>query len=76
MGQKISLDAAGAELGASKSTVRRLISSGKLPAYRVGKTTMVRVDRDDLTKYCGRSSPTASTERLRRPHKKWPAVLC
>ena len=48
MGQKITLDAVAAELDVSKRTVRRMISSGRLPAYRVGNSSLVRVDRDDL----------------------------
>jgi excisionase family DNA binding protein len=50
MGQKISLDAAAVELGASKRTVRRMITSGKLRAYRIGDSSLVRIDRDDLAK--------------------------
>ncbi len=50
MGQKISLDAAAIELGASKRTVRRMITSGKLRAYRIGDSSLVRIDRDDLNK--------------------------
>ncbi|ORA21350.1 excisionase family DNA-binding protein [Mycobacterium aquaticum] len=48
MGKKLSLDQAAEELGASKRTVRRMISSGKLRAYRVGDSSLVRIDRDDL----------------------------
>jgi excisionase family DNA binding protein len=49
MGQKITLDAAADELGISKRTVRRLISSGDLRAYLIGRNRLVRIDRDDLT---------------------------
>jgi excisionase family DNA binding protein len=49
MGKMISLDAAADEIGASKRTVRRLISSGELRAYRIGKA-VIRVDHDDLEK--------------------------
>ncbi|WP_082959696.1 helix-turn-helix domain-containing protein [Mycobacterium sp. E2462] len=48
MGCKITLDAAADELGVSKRTVRRLISTGELRAYLIGKGRLVRVDRDDL----------------------------
>lgn len=50
MGQKISLDAAADELGVSKRSVRRLISGGELRAYRLGKSSLIRIDRDDLEK--------------------------
>ncbi len=48
MGKKISLDAAAEVLGVHKRTVRRLVSSGQLAAYRVGKTTIIRVDSNDV----------------------------
>jgi excisionase family DNA binding protein len=49
MGQRISLDAAADELGISKRSLRRLISKGELPAYRIGSLPqVVRVDRDEL----------------------------
>jgi excisionase family DNA binding protein len=48
MGRKmISMDAAAEQLGVSVRTVRRLISHGKLRAYRIG-TDIVRIDSDDL----------------------------
>lgn len=53
MGDKISMDEAARRLGIERITVRRLISSGKLPAYRVGgdgAARSVRIDVDDLDK--------------------------
>jgi excisionase family DNA binding protein len=47
MGKKVSLRATGDELGISLRGVRRLISSGELPAYRVGRAA-VRIDIDDI----------------------------
>ncbi len=47
MGKKISTDQAAADLGISKRTLRRLISSGDLKAYKIGKG-IVRIDTDDL----------------------------
>lgn len=47
MGKKISLETAADELGVSKRTVRRLISAGQLPAYRVGEQS-VRIDINDI----------------------------
>jgi excisionase family DNA binding protein len=46
-GKKISLRATGDELGISLRGVRRLISSGELRAYKVGKGA-VRIDVDDI----------------------------
>lgn len=51
LGKKITLDAVADELGMSKRTVRRMISSGDLPAYLIGKRC-VRVDSDDLAAVC------------------------
>jgi len=48
VGQKISPNAAAEELGISLRQVRRLISSGELRAYRVGKCSIIRIDTDDL----------------------------
>lgn len=48
MGQKLTVDEAAAALRISRRGVRNMISSGELPAYRVGKTVSVRVDADDL----------------------------
>ena len=49
MSKKLTLDAAAEEISASKRTVRRLISSGELRAYRIGRG-IIRVDADDLEK--------------------------
>jgi excisionase family DNA binding protein len=49
MGKKLTLDAAASELGISKTGVRRLISSGELRAYKVGRK-LVRIDADDIAK--------------------------
>ncbi|WP_085097332.1 excisionase family DNA-binding protein [Mycobacterium paraense] len=43
----ISIDQAAERLGASTRTVRRLIASGKLPAYRVSRE-LVRIKPEDL----------------------------
>jgi excisionase family DNA binding protein len=48
MGQKITLAETAERLGVSKDSVRRLISSGELRAYRIGNQQSVRVDTDDL----------------------------
>lgn len=45
---KIDMNAAAEQLGVDKRTVRRLISSGELRAYRVGRTTAIRVDSEDV----------------------------
>lgn len=44
----ISLDDAAEQLKICKRQVRRMISSGELPAYRVGKSTVIRIDPDDV----------------------------
>jgi excisionase family DNA binding protein len=48
MGNKLTLDGSAEYLNVSKRQVRRLISSGQLPASRIGTTTSVRIDADDL----------------------------
>jgi excisionase family DNA binding protein len=48
MGQKITLAATAERLGISRDSVRRLISSGELRAYRIGSQYSIRVDTDDL----------------------------
>ena len=35
-------------LGVSESTVRRYISDGRLPAYRLGDERLIRIRRGDL----------------------------
>jgi excisionase family DNA binding protein len=45
----VSLDAAGARLGVSGRTVRRLVDAGELPAVRIGGSPRVRLD--DLSAY-------------------------
>ncbi len=47
MGNKITLVATAEHLGISVRGVRRLISSGELRAFRVGKHS-VRIDVDDI----------------------------
>jgi excisionase family DNA binding protein len=50
MGHKLTIDAAADELGISRRSLRRLITSGQLRAYRIGTgNRTVRIDRDDLT---------------------------
>ncbi|AFC54277.1 helix-turn-helix domain-containing protein [Mycobacterium paraintracellulare] len=46
MGQKVTIDDTMRELSISKRTVRRLISGGKLRAYKIGGS--VRIDLDDI----------------------------
>ena len=43
----ISVNAAATRLGLDPRTIRRYISDGVLPGYRVG-STLVRVDQDDV----------------------------
>jgi excisionase family DNA binding protein len=43
----LSIDEASDELGVSRRTLRRLISSGKLPAYKVSRN-LVRIKTEDL----------------------------
>jgi excisionase family DNA binding protein len=51
MGRKLSIDDAADELGVSKSSVRRMISTGELKAVRIGTgRRVVRIDRDELDK--------------------------
>jgi excisionase family DNA binding protein len=50
MGKKITLDDAADQLGVSKRTVRRLISNGDLRGWRLGRTRVVRVDADEVSK--------------------------
>jgi excisionase family DNA binding protein len=50
MGQKMKIDAAAEEMNTSSRTIRRLISDGQLRAYRLGRSTVIRIDRDDLLK--------------------------
>jgi excisionase family DNA binding protein len=50
MSKKLTLDQAADELGTSLRTVRRLVSTGQLPAVKVGNSRLIRVDRDDLDK--------------------------
>jgi excisionase family DNA binding protein len=49
MPRLISIDVAAQELGISRRTVRRLISSGELPAYKVGPGSL-RIKVADLDK--------------------------
>lgn len=46
----ISLPEAAEELGTSLRTVRRLVSQGLLPAYKVGGSKLVRINSEDLAK--------------------------
>lgn len=49
MGKKITLDQGAEDLGVSKRTIRRLISSGELRAYRIGRLrNLIRIDSDDV----------------------------
>lgn len=51
MGIKLTKDQAAEQLGISRSGIDRLISSGALRAYRVGKKS-TRIDIDDLNSVC------------------------
>jgi excisionase family DNA binding protein len=57
MARYVSMDAAAEELGVSERTVRRMISEGHLPGYRVGKR-VIRIKREDLDSLI-RRIPTA-----------------
>jgi excisionase family DNA binding protein len=57
--QLVSLDEAAESLGLSRRTLRRRISDGTLPAFRVGPRA-VRVDVADLERLA-RPIPTAGT---------------
>jgi excisionase family DNA binding protein len=48
MPTKITIDQAADELGISRRSLRRLITSGQLRAYKIGKSRLVRIDREDL----------------------------
>ena len=53
MGNKIPIEQAAKQLGISKRSLRRMISSGDLPAYRIGNLPQcVRIDADDLETVC------------------------
>jgi excisionase family DNA binding protein len=49
MSKLLTIDDAAEQLGLSKRSLRRLISSGELPAYRVGAQS-VRIKPADLEK--------------------------
>jgi excisionase family DNA binding protein len=57
MGQRITIDAAADELGISKRSLRRLITSGQLRAWRIGNGRLIRIDRADLDAVCQRVIP-------------------
>jgi excisionase family DNA binding protein len=48
MSRKITIEAAANELGVSRRSVRRLITSGQLRAFKIGRGSLIRIDRDDL----------------------------
>jgi excisionase family DNA binding protein len=60
MGKKLTLAEAAETLNTSKRTVRRLISSGKLRAYYVAGTRIIRIDADDLAKLLRPVTPLAA----------------
>ena len=68
MGKKISLDVAADDLGVHKRTIRRLIDSGQLPAYRIG-AKLVRVDADDVAQLL---KPVGRATHLRRTVQREP----
>ena len=51
MGIMLTKDQAAQQLGISRSGIDRLISSGKLRAYRIGQKS-TRIDFDDLASVC------------------------
>src|ERR1700739_348733 len=67
MGNKITLEQACDELGISKRSLLRLISSGQLAAVGIGNrqrnNRMIRINRDDLEK----SRPSCRAERQEPP---------
>lgn len=61
MGQLLTIQQAHERLAISKRSLRRLISTGELPAYRVGSLPQaVRIDSDDLDTLC---RPITAAER-------------
>jgi excisionase family DNA binding protein len=71
MGKMMTLDDAAEHAAASKRTLRRLISSGELKAYRLGKQ-LVRIDSDDLAALfvpivpsVAKADPPAAVKRVR-----------
>jgi excisionase family DNA binding protein len=48
MGKKQTLGKTADDLGISLRGVRRLVSSGQLRAYKIGRSRAVRVDADDV----------------------------
>jgi excisionase family DNA binding protein len=44
----VPLNDAAAEAGVHPITIRRMIASGELPAYRVGRRGVFRIDRRDI----------------------------
>jgi excisionase family DNA binding protein len=61
--KKLTLNEAADELGVSKRTLRRLISSGQLPAVRIGiGTAIVRIDPDDLANVIHPVVPNGKTD--------------
>ena len=45
----------------SESTVRRLIKSGALPAYKIGKRGQLRVKQEELEEYLEKQKVVQST---------------
>ena len=73
MGRKLTIDQAAEELSISRRSLRRLITSGDLPAYHLGSLPqIVRIDSDDLDKLLNplvtsqHSSPAQAPARRRR----------
>jgi excisionase family DNA binding protein len=52
----LSIDEASDDLGVSRRTLRRLISGGKLPAYKVS-ANLVRIKSEDLQKVLSPITP-------------------
>ena len=46
----ISIDEAAERLGVNNFTVRRAISRGEIPAYRIGSARVIRIKVSDLNK--------------------------
>lgn len=48
--RRITIDEAAEQLRVDPVTIRRLIARGELPACRIGRTALIRIDQADLDK--------------------------
>lgn len=60
--RRIGIAEAADVLGVSKDTIRRMISSGEIPAYRIGRkvNAPIRLNLEDV-EACARPIPTAGS---------------